>query len=95
MANEYVIELKNKEMKKREGLREIIEKYFDFDIDSGTILDYLEDERIIELTAPLKKEVKLQYIEVKGNHTGKFKGDSYKPGNIIINIKKRIIKFIL
>ena len=94
MGNEYVIELKNNEMKKREGLREIIEKNFDFDIDSRTILDYLENECIIELIPPLEKEVKLQYIEVKGNHTGKFKGNSYKPGNIIINIKKTLISSV-
>ena len=52
------------------------------------ILENLEDECLIEITPPQKEETPLQNAKIKGTRTGRFSGKSYKPGNIIINMKE-------
>lgn len=51
------------------------------------IFNSLEDECIIEITAPQVEESPLQSVIIKATHTGRFSGNSDKPGNIILNIK--------
>lgn len=55
------------------------------------IFEYLEDECVIEITPPKMEEPALQTVKIQTTHTGRFSGKSYKPGNIIFNIKEAMI----
>lgn len=55
------------------------------------IFEYLEDECVIEITPPKMEEPALQMVKIQTTHTGRFSGKSYKPGNIIFNIKEAVV----
>lgn len=94
MGNSDYIELKDKEKKKRKDLCHKLEKNMGEDVDSEALLKYLEDEGFLDLSAPSQEEKKVQYTIVRGNHSDKFIGASYKTGNIIINIKKALMSSV-
>lgn len=54
------------------------------------IFECLEDQCVIEMTPPQIEEPSLQTAEIRASHTGRYRGRSYKPGNIILNIKNAV-----
>lgn len=87
-------ELKELELKKRQELLEIFDDLDYSNGDAKQLLIYLEDENFLEITAPKADEVPLEYTRINATHMGQYSGRSYKPGNIIFNIKKAVPKSI-
>lgn len=85
-----MIEMKVLEWKKRDELHEGIAQLGISIDEAKKIVKYLEDECVIEITSPKMEESPLQTVKIQGTHTGRFTGKSYKPGNIILNIKDAI-----
>lgn len=86
-----MIEVKELEWKKRDELHKGIAKLGISIEEAKKIFEYLEDECVIEITSPKMEEPVLQTVKIQGTHTGRFTGKSYKPGNIILNIKDAIV----
>ncbi len=86
-----MIEMKEEEWKKRDDLYRGIAKLGISIEEAKRIFQYLEDECVIEITPPQMKEPVLQSVKIQDAHTGRFIGKSYKPGNIILNVKDGII----
>ncbi len=59
------------------------------------ILNTFEDESYIEIIPPESEEVNFEKIYAKATHLGRYKGNSYKPGNIIFNIRTCVIDFFI
>ena len=59
--------------------------------DAKKIFESFEDECIIEITAPQKESMPMELTVVRTSHTGRYKGNSYKPGNVMFNIKKAVV----
>ncbi len=85
-----MIEMKELEWKKRNELHKGIEQLGISHGEAKKIFEYLEDKCVIEITSPQMEEPLLQMIKIKSAHTGRFTGKSYKPGNVIFNIKDAI-----
>lgn len=86
-----MVEVKELEWKKRDELCKGISQQGISIEEARIVLNYLEDECLIEITPPQVGESVLQMIKIKDAHTGRFEGKSYKPGNIILNIKEAAI----
>lgn len=59
------------------------------------ILNIFEDESYIEIIPPESEEANLEKIYAKATHLGRYKGKSYKPGNIIFDIRTCVIDFFI
>ncbi len=88
-------EWKDAEQKKREELYKGIIQLGIENAEAKKIFKYLEDECIIEITPPQLEESSLQMVRIRDAHTGRFKGKSYKPGNIILNLKDAMGDFLV
>lgn len=85
-------ELKKLENKKRKEIIALIDNFLENNHDSEEIINYLEDECYLEISPPKKLIEKNKSLKIIDDHTYNFKGNSYKPGNIIINLKKAVIR---
>lgn len=83
-------ELKQVEEQKREIIYKAISELGCSIDNAKKLFANMEDECIVEITAPLNEEVPLQWITIQSTHTGHYSGKSYKPGNIILNIRKSV-----
>ncbi|MEZ3485347.1 MAG: hypothetical protein K1W22_01770 [Lachnospiraceae bacterium] len=83
-----MVEVKEIEWKKREELCKGIARLGLSDEEAKEIFEYLEDECVIEITPPQTEEDALQYVQIQSSPTGRMEAKSYKPGNIILNIKE-------
>lgn len=83
--------MKELEWKKRAELYEGITQLGCSIEEAKKIFEYLEDECVIEITPPKMEEPALQMVKIQTTHTGRFRGKSYKPGNIIFNIKEAVV----
>jgi len=86
-----MVEMKELEWKKRAELYKGIAQLGVSLEEAKKIFEYLEDECVIEITPPKMEEPALQTVKIQTTHTGRFSGKSYKPGNIIFNIKEAMI----
>lgn len=84
-------EMKELENNKRKELYEGIIQLGVSSEKAKIIWNILEDECVIEITPPQMDESALQNIKLKEGHTALPRGISYKPGNIIFNIKASVI----
>jgi len=85
-----MVEMKESEWKKRNELYKGIAQLGISIEKAQKIFEYLEDECIIEITPPKREESTLEMVNIQAAHTGRFKGNSYKPGNIVLNIKDAV-----
>lgn len=83
-----MVELKELEWKKRNELYNGIARLGIPIEKAKKIFESLEDEGIIDITAPKREELVLQMVTIQAAHTGRVSGKSYKPGNIFLNLKK-------
>lgn len=83
-------EMKELEWKKRDELYKGIAQLGISIEEARKIFVYLEDECVIEITPPKVEESTLQMVKIQATHTGRFNGKTYKPGNIILNIKNAV-----
>lgn len=88
-------ELKKLENKKRKEIIALIDNFLENNHDSEKIINYLEDECYLEISPPKKLIEKNKSLKIIDDHTYNFKGNSYKPGNIIINLKKAVFSTFL
>lgn len=88
-------ELKELEAQKRKDIVEGIQRTGISREEAQRIFEYLEDECYVEVIAPREKDVRLEYVALTGNRRGGYFGNSYKPGNIILNMKKAVNNTIL
>lgn len=86
-----MFEMKEVEWKKRDDLYRGIAQLGISIEEAKSIFEYFEDECVIEVTPPQMEEPVLQSVKIQVTHTGRFTGKSYKPGNIILNVKDGII----
>lgn len=86
-----MVEMKQLEWKKRDDLCKGIARLGVSIEDAKRIFEYLEDECVIEITAPQMKAPVLQTVKMQATHTGRITGKSYKPGNIIFNMKDGMV----
>ena len=85
-------ELKELEREKRKEMYVALAKRLDISNEnSKKLFDYMEDECMVEITSPQEEESSLQTVKAEISHSGRFKGKSYKVGNIFFNIKDSII----
>ncbi len=84
--------MKDQEWEKRNELLEGIARLGIPMTEAKKIFEYLEDECVIEITPPQMEESAMQMVNISAAHTGRFKGKSYKPGNIILNIKNAVME---
>lgn len=95
IGEKNMIDVKDLEWKKRDELYKGIAQ-LGFSIEEAKkIFEYLEDECVIEITSPKIEEPLLQTVKIQATHTGRFTGTSYKPGNIIFNIKDAICESLI
>lgn len=92
MHQEEYSELRVREKEKRQEIEravfEALEK-MGLPTDSASrVLSNMEDNCCFEITPPLEKLKTIQYLDIKHDPLNGYKGNSYKPGNIIFNIKK-------
>lgn len=87
-----MVEMKVLEREKREELYKGIAQLGISIEDAKKVFEYLEDACVIEVTPPKMKESPLQILKIQATYTGRFSGKSYKPGNIIINIKDAMVE---
>lgn len=86
-----MVEMKQLEWKKRDDLCKGIVSLGVSIEDAKRIFEYLEDECVIEITSPQMKAPVLQTVKMQAAHTGRITGKSYKPGNIIFNMKDGMV----
>lgn len=86
MAND-----KEAESKKRSELYKGIEYLGFSEKDAKKIFENFEDECIIEITAPQKESMPMEVAITQKSHTGRYKGNLYKPGNVIFNIREAVV----
>ncbi len=86
-----MVELKELEWKKRDELYKGISQLGISIEEARKIFEYLEDECVIEITPPKVEKSALQMVKIQATHTGRFRGKTYKPGNIILNIKNAVV----
>lgn len=55
------------------------------------IFEMLEDECLIDMTSPQTEEPFMQMVSLRATHSGRYNGGTYKPGNIVFNIKESVI----
>lgn len=79
------------ESKKRSELYKGIEYLGFSEKDAKKIFESFEDECIIEITAPQKESIPMEWTITRKSHTGRYKGNLYKPGNVMFNIKKAVV----
>ena len=96
MQQDKMIALKEKENQQREELIRRIsadtqDNLWGKEYTPSDILAYLEDELYLEITPPYVKESKLQWLKTTVNHNGVYQVDSYKAGNIFINMKSALL----
>lgn len=89
-----MIEMKELEREKREELYKGVAQLITAD-EARKLLETLEDKCIIEITPPKTEESHLQTVRIQATHTGRFKGNTYKPGNIILNIKDAVLDSLI
>lgn len=85
-----MIEMKELEREKREELCKGVAQLGIKSHEARKLLEFLEDKCIIEIIPPKKEESPLQMVRIQATRTGKYRGKTYKPGNIILNIKDAI-----
>lgn len=90
-----MVEIKELEWKKRDELYKGISQLGISNEEAKEIFEYLEDECVIEITPPQIEESSLQNVKIQATHTGRFIGKSYKPGNIVLNIKESIVDSLI
>lgn len=90
--------IENKEMEKKKR-RELQEKITYLGIsreEAKRIFEDLEDEGILEITCPQSEEPRIEYIAMRQiGHSGRYRGISYKRGNIVLNIRQAIVKTLM
>lgn len=89
-----MIEIKELEWKKRDDLHKGIAQLGVSQEEAKRIFEFLEDECVIEITTPKMEDAALQMILIQASHTGRITGESYKPGNIILNIKNAVVNYV-
>ena len=52
------------------------------------LLSWMEQQRLLQISPPRQNHPAMELITIKEMHTGLKWGTSYKPGNIIINVKR-------
>lgn len=55
------------------------------------LMERLEDEGWLAIYPPEEPEHRMQYMVISSPYSGRGEGTTYKPGNIIINLKKSIL----
>lgn len=88
-------QIKELELEKRKEIQDAIMDLNYSQKDAEMIFHQFEDCSFIEITAPEEEESMLEWINVRKLHTGRYIGNSYKSGNIIINIKKGVLDFLV
>lgn len=95
MATGKKIPLKALEKKKREEMADIIRGAVSHFFNEGCypleFVEFLEDAGVIDIAPPYGEPDILQYTVIEGNRLGGYSGKSYKPGNIIINVRKALM----
>lgn len=90
-----MVELKELECEKRDQLYKGIAQLGISMEEAKKIFEYLEDECLIEITPPQIGEFASHWVRIEASHTGRFSGRTYKPGNIILNIKDAVVDFLV
>lgn len=55
------------------------------------LMKWMEDEGWLEIYPPEEPEHHMQYMTISSPYSGRGEGATYKPGNIIINMRKSIL----
>lgn len=59
--------------------------------EARNIFERMEDECLVEVIPPQAEEIPMQWVHLHAGPTGRYSGNSYKPGNIIFNVKDAVL----